>query len=152
MTSVFAVIFFFHFNLLTQKNKVICPACLENLIDGVKGRHAHMPKIRARPLPTYKQQHGFKKYANKLDPVTKNCRFVSSVDVSRTLYRVVICSWMCSWKASSEGRHVKVGEEGVFFYWIAPTSNLESDLLCAGRPKACASHDTEQRGRKELSR
>lgn len=31
--------FLFFFNLLIQKNKVICPACLENLIDGAKGRH-----------------------------------------------------------------------------------------------------------------
>lgn len=57
----FACCFFFLFNLLIQENKVVCPACLENLINGARGRLVRDQRNSHRPRK--KQQHGFATHA-----------------------------------------------------------------------------------------
>lgn len=86
----FVLFFLFFFNLLIQKNKVICPACLENLIDGAKGRRDQ----RKARCPLKKTTAWIRNTRKETRSCYKNetCeRFVSSVDISRTLllFRVV---------------------------------------------------------------
>lgn len=117
MISVFLYVncflfLFFFFNLLIQKNKVICPACLENLIDGAEGRRDQR-KARCPLKKTTAWIRNTRKETRSCYKNETRERFVSSVDISRTLLLFWGVTrgggWMCPWQSSSEGRNVKVG-------------------------------------------
>lgn len=76
--------FSFFFYLLIQKNKVICPACLENLIDGAEGRRDQR-KARCPLKNTTAWIRNTRKETRSCYKNETRERFVSSVDISRTL-------------------------------------------------------------------